>query len=222
MGERKLIAILRGVRPAESLAVAEALINAGFSRVEVPLNSPEKPLASIALIAKEFGGVARIGAGTVLTPEEARQTADAGGVFVVSPNCDCAVIAEVKRLGMESVPGVFTASECFCALRAGADALKFFPAAQLGAGGLRALKAVLPPETDCYAVGGINENQFAEWLAAGADGFGLGSELYRPGMNAKETAARARTIVAAFDKAAPISPENSGNATPGQDSRGEI
>ncbi len=197
---RNLIAILRGMRPEESLPIVETLINAGFLRIEVPLNSPS-PLKSIALMTKEFGSVAEFGAGTVLSVEDVARVAEAGGSFVVSPNCNPTVIEAVKKAGLVSIPGVFTASECFAALAAGADALKLFPASQIGTAGLRALKAVLPPTLDVYAVGGIGEDKFAEWLAAGAAGFGLGSELYRAGMTVTEVAHRAQEITSAYKAA---------------------
>lgn len=194
---KNLIAILRGIKPEEARPVAEKLIEAGFVRMEVPLNSP-RPFESVALMAEEFGAAAQTGAGTVLTENEVKQVADAGGRFVVSPNCDAAVISATKKSGMESVPGVFTAAECFAALAAGADALKLFPAAPAGAEYLRALKAVLPPEIPVLAVGGVGEKQFGEWLAAGAAGFGVGGELYRPGMSADEVFVRAKEIVSAY------------------------
>lgn len=198
--QRNLVAVLRGITPDESVAVAGALIDAGFAWLEVTLNSPQ-PLVSIERIAREFGGAANIGAGTVLTAAEVAEVQGAGGQFIVSPNCNVEVITATKRAGMYSLPGVLTPSECFTALDAGADALKIFPAVQIGTAGLRAINAVLPPQVQRLVIGGINETHFAEWLAAGAHGFGIGGELYRAGKSVDEVAARAKAIVSAFDAA---------------------
>jgi 2-dehydro-3-deoxyphosphogalactonate aldolase len=191
-----IIAILRGLTPPEALPIARALIESGITRIEVPLNSPD-PLESIRLMATAFGGQATLGAGTVLTPEQVGRVADAGGRMIVSPNADPAVIRETRALGLESWPGVFTASECFAAIAAGATGLKLFPADQAGSRALNALRAVLPRETPVYAVGGVGPHNFAEWHAAGAQGFGIGTALYRPGDPAETVAARAREIIAA-------------------------
>lgn|SRR5690554_4670957 len=196
---RKLVAILRGIGPDEALGVTEALIAAGITAIEVPLNSPQ-PLKSIAAMAKAFGADAQIGAGTVLTTDQVHQVSDAGGKLIVSPNCDPEIIAETKRLGLASYPGVFSASECFAALKAGADALKIFPAFVLGPKGLAALGAVLPPSTDVYAVGGVGPDNFAQWRDAGASGFGIGTALYTPGLSAQEASERARALVKAYDE----------------------
>ncbi|WP_299131624.1 2-dehydro-3-deoxy-6-phosphogalactonate aldolase [uncultured Amaricoccus sp.] len=195
---RRLIAILRGLDPSRALDTAETLIEAGIVWIEVPLNSP-RPLESIAAMQERFGTRARIGAGTVLTEDEARAVADTGATFIVSPNCDAAVIARTKALGLGSYPGVFTPSECFAALGAGADALKIFPAGMMGPEGLRAIRAVLPVGTAVYAVGGVGPADFAHWRAAGADGFGLGSSLFQPGWSVARVAEAARASVAAFD-----------------------
>lgn len=196
-----LIAILRGVTPAEAPAIGEALVVAGITTIEVPLNSPE-PLASIAGLAKRLGSAAMVGAGTVLSTSQVDAAADAGGQIIVSPNCNAGVIARTKELGLQSWPGIFTPTEAFAALEAGADGLKLFPGAMAGTGGLSALRAVLPSGTLVYAVGGAGADNFAEWIAASADGFGIGSALYKPGMTADEVGTRAAEIVAAYREAA--------------------
>lgn len=197
---RNLIAILRGLEPDRAVETVEVLIAAGLTRIEVPLNSP-RPLDSIAAMVKAMGGRGSFGAGTVLTADEVRAVAEAGGGFIVSPNADTGVIGATKRLGLGSYPGVFTATECFAALHAGADALKIFPADLMGPGGLKALRAVLPAGTAVYAVGGVGPRDFAAWRAAGADGFGLGSSLFQPGWPVARVAEQARASVEAYDAA---------------------
>lgn len=195
---RGIIAILRGVTPGVVEGIGAALIDAGIDRIEVPLNSPD-PIDSIARLARAFGNVAQIGAGTVLTVEDVAAVAAVGGRMIVSPNTDSAVIRATRAAGLDSFPGVFTPSECFAALAAGATGLKVFPASMMGTEGLKAIRAVLPPGTDVYAVGGVGAANFADWRQAGAAGFGIGSALYKPGDDAAAVAAKARAIVAAWD-----------------------
>ncbi|MEA5160484.1 2-dehydro-3-deoxy-6-phosphogalactonate aldolase [Cereibacter johrii] len=197
---RPIIAILRGITPDEVEPVAASLIAAGIDRIEVPLNSPDA-LESVRRLVSRFGERALIGAGTVLSPEDVLCVADLGARLVVSPDCNEEVIAASKAQGLVSVPGVFTATECFRAIRAGADGLKLFPASLAGPAGLQALRAVLPPAVPVYAVGGAEADTLGIWQRAGADGFGIGTALYRPGRAASDVADRARRLVAAFDEA---------------------
>ena len=191
-----VIAILRGVRPDEVADHAHALFEAGVRAIEVPLNSPN-PLASIDRLAKAFGETCLCGAGTVLTAAQVEEVARVDGKLIVSPNADPLVIACTVAWGLASAPGVATATEAFIAIQAGARHLKLFPAATYGPGHLRQLKAVLPPEIVVLAVGGVGPDAMAEWRAAGALGFGLGSELYKAGQAPAETAAKAQRVVAA-------------------------
>lgn len=197
---RQIIAILRGLTPAEAEPMAEALVGAGITKIEVPLNSPE-PFDSISRMVQVAGERAVIGAGTVLDPGDVQRLSRIGARMVVSPDCNPRVIVAAKQAGMLSYPGVFTATETFTALRNGADGLKFFPAFKLGLDGLQALKAVLPKEAETYAVGGVGAEDFAAWLRAGITGFGIGSSLYKPGRTPAEVTARAEELVAAWDAA---------------------
>ena len=197
---RPLIAILRGIKPSEALEIAAALLDAGIDRIEVPTNSPD-PYDSIGKIVDAFGKDALIGAGTILTTDQVDQVAAVGGKLIVSPNCDATVITHTKTRGMQSWPGVFTPTEAFTALQAGADGLKLFPGSMAGPSGLQAMRAILPVGTQVFAVGGAGPDNFDKWIAASADGFGLGSAIYKPGMTAKDVGVAAKAIVAAYDAA---------------------
>ena len=196
---RPIIAILRGIAPPEAVAVGQALVEAGITTVEVPLNSPD-PFRSIEAMVRALPD-AVVGAGTVLSAEDVGRVKDAGGRIVVSPNADEAVIRATAAAGLESWPGVMTPTECFAALRWGATGLKVFPGSLLRPEGLKAVRAVLPPGTRVYAVGGAGPDNFAEWIEASADGFGVGTALYVPGLSVDEVRARAGRVVAAFDAA---------------------
>lgn len=192
-----LIAILRGIRPDEVLAHTQALVDAGFDAIEIPLNSPDWA-QSVQLAARAFGDRALIGAGTVLRPEDVDLMFAAGGKLVVTPNTHTPVIRAAVRAGLVTCIGCMTATEAFAALDAGAQALKIFPAGALGPGYVRALKAVLPSEVPVFAVGGITPENLVDYLAAGCIGAGLGSDLYRPGQPVGRTAERARAFVTAY------------------------
>ncbi|MCJ8518702.1 2-dehydro-3-deoxyphosphogalactonate aldolase [Pseudorhizobium tarimense] len=195
-----LVAILRGVRPEETESVVGGLIEAGFTAIEIPLNSPD-PFRSIEIAAKMAPNGCLLGAGTVLTVEDVDRLASAGGRLMVSPNVEPAVIAAAVSRGMVTLPGVFTPTEALAAARAGATGLKFFPASVLGPSGINAIRAVLPKELVIAAVGGVSETNFADYVNAGITAFGLGSSLYKPGMNSAEVAERAKTTLAAYDVA---------------------
>lgn len=197
---RSIIAILRGVTPGEVGAIADEILAAGIDKIEVPLNSPD-PIESIAILAKSIGDQALVGAGTVLDVAQVDAVKAVGGQLIVSPNCDAAVIAHTAALGLESWPGVFTPTEAFAAIKAGATGLKLFPGDLAGPVGLKAMRAVLPKDCPVYAVGGAGPENFATWVAAGASGFGIGSAIYKPGMGAADVRSRADTIVAAYDEA---------------------
>lgn len=196
LGRCPLIAILRGVKPDEVVAIGEALVDAGIGIIEVPLNSPD-PLESIAALARRFGDSALIGAGTVLTVEQVGQVARAGGRIIVSPSTDYDVIAATAAEGLVSAPGYFTPSEAFLALKAGATALKLFPAEAATPALVRAQRAVLPKDVPLLIVGGVKPDAVGAWFEAGADGFGLGSALYKPGQSAAQVGLQARDFVEA-------------------------
>lgn len=192
-----LVAILRGLTPDEAVDVGEALVAAGFTTLEVPLNSPE-PLVSVRRLRDALDGRAVVGAGTVLSIEAAKQVADAGGQIVISPNSNPEVIRATRDAGLVSMPGFFTPTEAFAALDAGADVLKLFPAEIAGPGGLKAVKAVLPKTVPVYAVGGAEPASVGTWRDAGADGFGIGSAMYKAGRSASEVGERAQAFVEAW------------------------
>jgi len=195
-----LIAILRGIRPAEAIPIGQALIDGGFVAIEVPLNSPE-PFVSIRHLAAAFGDRALIGAGTVLTAEQILQVAAAGGRLIVMPHGDPELVRAAKALALLCVPGVATPTEAFAALAAGADALKLFPAEALPPQVVKAWRAVLRKEVWLLPVGGIAPATMAPYLAAGANGFGLGSALYRAGVSAPSVASSARAFAEAYGHA---------------------
>jgi 2-dehydro-3-deoxyphosphogalactonate aldolase len=197
--KRGLVAILRGLKPAEAVAIGHAIHDAGIEAIEVPLNSPD-PFASIASIVAALPKTALVGAGTVLTAADVDALHKAGGRLLVSPNIDAEVMGRAMHHGMVTMPGVFTPTEAFQAVRLGASALKFFPASVLGAGGIAAIRAVLPPTTLIGAVGGVSDKDFAGYKAVGVSVFGLGSSLYKPGASVEDVAQRARAAVAAWDE----------------------
>jgi len=196
--QRSLVAILRGVKPDEALAIGAAIFEAGIHAIEVPLNSPN-PFRSIELLAKSLPKPALVGAGTVLAATQVDDLHDAGGRLLVSPNIDRAVMARANHHGMVTMPGVFTPTEAFLALSLGASALKFFPASALGAKGIAAIKAVLPQETIVGAVGGVSEKDFSDFARIGVSTFGLGSSLYTPGLSPEAVAGRAIAAVTEWD-----------------------
>jgi len=201
-GQCPLVAIIRGVTPEEAVEVGEAIFEAGIRIIEVPLNSPD-PIASISSLAERFADRALVGAGTVLDPEDVTRVADAGGRLIVSPNTHVPVIEAAVARGMVSSPGFYTPSEAFTALRAGAHTLKFFPAEAATPNVVRAMKAVLPPDVPLLVVGGVTPDNVGAWLKGGANGFGLGSGVYRPGQDAAQVGAQARAYVEAVRSAAP-------------------
>jgi 2-dehydro-3-deoxyphosphogalactonate aldolase len=191
-----LVAILRGVRPDEVVAIASELDRHGLTIVEVPLNSPD-PLASIRLLAQAFGERLLIGAGTAMTEADAVAVAEAGGKLIVTPHADARVVRAAKRLGLLAVPGFFTPAEGFAMLEAGADALKLFPAEAANPAMLRAMRAVFPAQTMVFPVGGIDATNMTAWMAAGAAGFGIGSAIYKAGDTPQTVGQKAAALMAA-------------------------
>ncbi|WP_050626443.1 2-dehydro-3-deoxy-6-phosphogalactonate aldolase [Bradyrhizobium viridifuturi] len=198
--KRPLVAILRGVKPDEALGIVSALIEADMTAIEIPLNSPE-PFRSIEIAAKRAPADVLIGAGTVLSASDVDRLHDAGGRLMVSPNVDVDVLRRAHDYAMVTMPGVFSPTEALLAARAGASGLKFFPASVLGASGISAIRAVLPADAMIAAVGGVSDQNFAEYVKAGIRAFGLGGSLYKPGMTAADVAARARLTIEAYDRA---------------------
>lgn len=198
--KRPLIAILRGLRPEEAESIVDALIECSFTAIEIPLNSPD-PFRSIEIAVKMAPTGTLIRAGTVLTPEGVDQLHDVGGRLLVTPNVDPEVIIRAREKAMVTMPGVFTASEALLAVKAGASGLKFFLASVLGPSGITAIRAVLPSDRPVAAVGGVSEQNFADYMKAGIYVFGLGSSLYKPGMTAGEVAERAKVTIHAYDLA---------------------
>lgn len=199
-GRTPLVAILRGAEPEAVADVGAAIIKAGIDILEVTLNSPE-PIKSIEILSTRFGDTALIGAGTVTTVDDVDRVADAGGRIIVSPNTNIDVIRQARRRGLYSLPGVFTPSEAFTALGAGADGLKVFPAEIFPPAALKAFKAVLPKTAKLFVVGGINNANMKNYIAAGATGFGIGSTIYKPNKKANDIYTDASTIVQAFRNA---------------------
>lgn len=197
LSKMPVVAIIRGVRPDEVAAIGSAIHEAGIGIIEVPLNSPE-PFKSIETLSKALGEECVIGCGTLVRKSDVQRVADAGGEIAVTPNTNTSIIKRCIRAGMTPMPGWATPTEAFAAYRAGARYLKLFPAASYGSGHVKALRAVLPADTHLLAVGGVGPNVAAEWLAAGIDGFGIGSEIYKAGYSAEEVSQRATAIVNAI------------------------
>jgi 2-dehydro-3-deoxyphosphogalactonate aldolase len=194
-----VVAILRGIQPAEAESIGLALERAGITIVEVPLNSPS-PLESVAILARSFSGRMLVGAGTLTKPAQVAEVAAAGGEFIVTPHADTAIVREAKQAGLMAAPGFFNPTEAFALLDAGADALKLFPAEVLGPPMLKAMLAVLPKETIVVPVGGVDAQNALAWLASGASGLGAGSSIYKPGDDARIVEGKAQALVSAVKK----------------------
>jgi len=197
---RNIIAILRGVRPDEVLEIAQTIADSGINQIEVPMNSPDV-FDSIQLLHDEMKDFISVGAGTVTNIDQVKILEEIGIDFIVSPNFDPEVVAATKQANMISYPGVITPTECFSALKYGADGLKFFPATLLGETNLIALKAVLPENVPLYMVGGVGPENFSSWFEAGATGFGIGSGIYKAGDNSTSVARKSKLIVQSYDEA---------------------
>ena len=197
---RNIIAILRGVRPDEVLEMAQTIADSGINQIEVPMNSPDV-FDSIQLLHDEMKDFISVGAGTVTNIDQVKILEEIGIDFIVSPNFDPEVVAATKQANMMSYPGVITPTECFSALKYGADGLKFFPATLLGETNLIALKAVLPENVPLYMVGGVGPENFSSWFEAGATGFGIGSGVYKAGDNSISVARKSKLIVQSYDEA---------------------
>ena len=197
---RNIIAILRGVRSDEVLEIAQTIADSGINQIEVPMNSPDV-FDSIQLLHDEMKDFISVGAGTVTNIDQVKILEEIGIDFIVSPNFDPEVVAATKQASMMSYPGVITPTECFSALKYGADGLKFFPATLLGEANLIALKAVLPENVPLYMVGGVGPENFSSWFEAGATGFGIGSGIYKAGDNSISVAGKSKLIVQSYDKA---------------------
>ena len=197
---RNIIAILRGVRPDEVLEIAQTIADSGINQIEVPMNSPDV-FDSIQLLHDEMKDFISVGAGTVTNIDQVKILEEIGIDFIVSPNFDPEVVAATKQASMMSYPGVITPTECFSALKYGADGLKFFPATLLGEANLIAIKAVLPENVPLYMVGGVGPENFSSWFEAGATGFGIGSGIYKAGDNSTSVARKSKLIVQSYDEA---------------------
>jgi 2-dehydro-3-deoxyphosphogalactonate aldolase len=193
-----IVSILRGIRPDEAESMGAALARSGVRIVEVPLNSPE-PLKSISILAEKFSGQLLVGAGTVTRPEEVTRIASAGGKLIVTPHADLSVLQSAKHAGLVAIPGAFSPTEAFAVLQNGADAIKLFPAENLGVGMLKSLLAVLPARTIVVAVGGIDARNASSWLEAGALGVGVGSSIFKPGDTAFKVLASAQELVSSLE-----------------------